>query len=336
MRIAPQLAVIMLMLVATSSYGDVTFNLIPDQGMDPKAVAGFSTAAQLWSQVLSDNITVNLKIGFTNLGSNILGQSSAASSTFGYSQYRAALASKESSVQDIQAVASLTTANSFNVLLNGTTTNSANHVVAENLIVMTAANAKAIGLLSAQNAGIDASITFNSAFNFEFNRANVAGSANYDFIGIAAHEIGHALGFVSGVDLLDTNFNTQTDAFWNGFVTPLDMFRMSTRVSGGTIDWTADTQDKYFSIDQGATSLGSFSTGVVHGDTRQASHWKDQVLTLGIMDPTVAPGEVLAINGRDMLAMDVIGYTVVPEPSAFILLGVGGITLSLFLRRSHL
>jgi hypothetical protein len=70
--------------------------------------------------------------------------------------------------------------------------------------------------------------------------------------------------------------------------------------------------------------LGKFSTGVFNGDGRQASHWKDN-LTLGIMDPTLAPGELAVIRPLDLKAMDVIGYTPapVPEPGSAMLLVLG-------------
>lgn len=39
-------------------------------------------------------------------------------------------------------------------------------------------------------------------FSFDFNHNNVA-PGKINFVGVAAHEIGHALGFVSGVDDID-------------------------------------------------------------------------------------------------------------------------------------
>ncbi|MBK7264236.1 MAG: hypothetical protein IPI03_21390 [Rubrivivax sp.] len=48
----------------------------------------------------------------------------------------------------------------------------------------------------------DAFVQFNSNYAFDHDRSNGIGSGQFDFVGIAAHEIGHALGFVSGVDVL--------------------------------------------------------------------------------------------------------------------------------------
>ena len=94
----------------------------------------------------------------------------------------------------------------------------------------------------------------------------------------------------------------------------------------GTIDWAADNADKYLSLDRGATNLGLFSNGVNRGDGRQASHWKDD-LGLGIMDPTAAPGEQLVLTNRDLIAFDVIGYRLVPEPGSVALMGIGVVAL---------
>ncbi|HXJ43420.1 MAG TPA: NF038122 family metalloprotease, partial [Bryobacteraceae bacterium] len=110
------------------------------------------------------------------------------------------------------------------------------------------------------------------------------------------------------------------------FVSTLDLFRFSTesvQQGAGVIDFTADTRAKYFSINGGATSIADFATGVTYGDGRQASHWKDN-LGLGIMDPTAAPGELLAISATDVQALDVIGYNLAaPEPGTFLLLAAG-------------
>lgn len=47
------------------------------------------------------------------------------------------------------------------------------------------------------------------------------------------------------------------------------------------------------------------------GDGDQASHWRDK-LHLGIMDPTVAHGELLRLRWNDVIALDAIGWDIAP------------------------
>ena len=98
------------------------------------------------------------------------------------------------------------------------------------------------------------------------------------------------------------------------FVTPLDLFRFTSRSIGpgggiGVIDWTGDDTDKYFSVDGGLTPLANFSRGA----TFEEGHWQNDV-GIGIMDPTAVGGELLKISGMDVRAMDVIGYNLVAIP----------------------
>ena len=69
------------------------------------------------------------------------------------------------------------------------------------------------------------------------------------------------------------------------------------------------------------SAQAAFSTGAFTGDGNQASHWKADDITgisLGIMDPTLAFGQISPISNFDLRALDVIGYEVaaVPLPSA--------------------
>jgi hypothetical protein len=70
---------------------------------------------------------------------------------------------------------------------------------------MSTSNAKALGLVAGNAPGIDGSITFSSNFSFDLDPSDGISAGDYDFVGIATHELGHLLGFVSGVDVLDEN-----------------------------------------------------------------------------------------------------------------------------------
>lgn len=301
----------------------------------------------MWSALFNDNITINVTIDGQSLGSGIIGSTSNVTNTYSYTSTRTALVNNVQSADDLSSTNFLQAAPNVSMLINRTA-NNPNGVVSatpyfdtgaggsgqagpqnNNTIRMSNGNAKALGLIAGNAAGNDGAITFSTNFSFDFDRSNGISSGQMDFVGVAAHEIGHLLGFTSGVDVLDGNstapgFNDNVFTY----VSTLDLFRFSTRSIGtgggvGVIDWTADNTVKYFSVDGGTTAIANFSNGVTRGDGRQASHWKDN-LGIGIMDPTAALGELLNITTNDIRAFDVIGYNLasVPEPATVAMIGI--------------
>lgn len=313
---------------------------IGNAGAGTQARSGFEKAAAYWASQLADNITINLEIGMSNtLGANTLG---GADPTFGlttYSSFRSKLYADATSETDRTFRANLPTGSTFKVFINRTSDNPNGALSAtpyvdndggdnNRVVRMTSANAKALGLLSPTNATIDATIEFNSNFNFDFDNADGIDANRFDFVGIAIHEIGHALGFFSGVDILDQygRFSFSDNAYT--WVSPLDFTRFSTasQNAGADLDWTADNRQKYYSIDGGTTvtTANAWSRGVNFGNGRQASHWRDGA-NLGIMDPTFAPGELGIVRALDIQAFDVIGFDLtanVPEPSSLAIFGL--------------
>jgi len=337
-------------MAASGASSALTFNFTFLAGSTPQANQAFIDAGARWATLFSDNATIDLTVGQAALGAGILASAGSTRSLYTFSQFRTALVADATTANDALAVSNLPTGSSFGMLINRTSDNpngagSATPYLDNNAstnnrsIRITNANAKALGLAPTLaltgncTAACDASITFGNSFTWDYNPNDGISAGAYDFVGIATHEIGHALGFTSGVDVLDINSPNPTipgpfaaDQFT--FVNSLDLFRFSAASlaagGAGTIDWTANTTAKYFSLNKGVTVGAGFSTGGTFGDGQQASHWKDS-LGLGIMDPTAGTGERLAIGANDNTAFDVIGWNLapIPEPGTYALFGLG-------------
>ena len=330
----------------------------------PEAVAGFVAAGERWSNIFDDDITVNIEIGFAPIpsvtGATILGSTGStlvdspadlmgAFPTF--ESLKAQLAADATSANDSIAVDNLPEGNqatngptlriiSFltndrvgNIVLDDDTSLGSGDFSAINntLFAITNANAKAIGLLPGTATEIDAFISFNSTVNFDFDPTDGITFGATDFIGVATHEIGHALGFISGVDTVDVfsgsgpsagaDINGGAAGIGNldGFAlfSTLDLFRRSEAAFAAdpdAFDFTVTDGDVFFSIDADLSDGDDIllETGSFNGTGNQASHFLDGGSPpRGILDPTAGPGELLVISENDILAFDVIGYDLI-------------------------
>jgi len=326
------------------------------------ALLGFQKAANYWSTVLTNDATISFDIHFDALDDGVLGGTYSNYTYSSTSQVYQQLATTGTSSLDSVAVANLrplTAAGGLGMRVPGTdpdgnmTTTLASSRYDSNdsfnntTLVTNTAVAKALGFAvdyddaafagaSFLSTNVDGDITFSSNFDFDFDPTDGIDVGAYDFVGVAVHEIGHALGFVSGTDDYDYYIShgglTAEEGEDNAFATTLDLFRYAT--NGFDPDGSRSLQldpnrEAFFSIDgenpfnfnnQAEATSSFFATGYYLGDGNQASHWKDtQAILLangcyvderqvGIMDPTSSNCSLGIVTSNDLAAFDAMGW----------------------------
>lgn len=346
-------AAIAFVCAAAPAQAQLHINLIDQGGVTGSASEqGFKIAAAYWESVLTNNVTVNLGVKYSALGAGIIGSTSSPKFGVAIQDVEDAMIANGNSALDAGLVrpaltgsgnvgAPFGTLGTIDMIRNGTNAGGflsgtkiydTNDTKDNATVGGTRANLKALGYVL-PTATVDAAVTFSTAFNFDFDPTDGISAGYMDFIGVAIHEIGHALGFTSGVDTYDAYMplgpGGSQQINWDGSTVGniLDLFRYSNDPtnlvagSGAVLDWSVGTAS-YFSIDGGLSQFddGSlFSTGAYNGDGRQASHFKDTASAaggcngynqIGIMDPTFCYGEMGVISGTDLAAFDAIGWNI--------------------------
>ncbi|MEL6988952.1 MAG: NF038122 family metalloprotease, partial [Bacteroidota bacterium] len=286
-------------------------------GTSTEQIIGFEMAGQVWSSYLDDDITVRIYVESTDqLPEDVVGAAlPAKKKKADLNNLRKKLVDDATSSDDAAALLNLPSLdNEFSIVVDGRELEKTKDVRFTN------ANAKALDLLNDEPDKLDGYILVNdltgqSTAGWNYDASRITSNGGVDFLSVAMHEIGHVLGFVSGID--DDGWlevltkaereekELKDDAF--KFASPLDLFRYSDNdLAAGKIDLSTGG-NPYFSIDGGETNLASFSSGEYTdrgGDGYQASHWQNGS-GLGIMNPILRAGEIKDISSLDLKAMDV-------------------------------
>ena len=314
---------------------DIVTNPGPTLAGNAAALAAFNRAALAWEARISDPITITIDADLAVLGAGILGSTGSVLLQAPYTTIRNAMVVDAADEADDTITASLPTSGQFVATIPGGTMLSPN-------LTGSKANLKALGFSGLDGAfgASDGSITFNTTFAFDFDNSNGVGPGLFDFETIAAHEIGHALGFISFVDSVNAGATTVQ-------LLTLDLYRFANNTAadpGTAVDFTVFARNQIPGVDaitdeiNGLNPERRMSTGTTNvafpgTDGRQASHWKADELTgnfIGLMDPTLAPGQFYDPQDSDFRALDLIGYEIapIPEPTAILLaaglLGMAG------------
>ena len=296
-------------------------------GTSAEQILGFEMAGEVWSSLLADDVTVRIHVESTSelpdevVGAALPGKKRKEK----YDKVKEALAEEAlaenaASTDDVLAFNNLPNDDKeFSILVNGQELDDVKD------FRLTNANAKSLGLLDDKADELDGYILVNDlsgnssvGWDYDALRSSSASGNDMDFLSVAMHEIGHVLGFVSGIDdndwlnVLTESVEEEEELDDFKFASILDLYRYSdSSPEPGEIDLSVGG-NPYFSIDGGNTSLGNFANGEYTqfgGDGYQASHWQ-QFSNQGIMNPILPQGQRRDISDLDLTAFDVIGWDI--------------------------
>jgi hypothetical protein len=327
-----------LVIGSVSAFGSIApaqalqFNFTYAPNTTVEQMVGFEMAGRIWSNYLTDDVTVNIHVEMVNeLPDDIVGGALAGfEAKQRYQTWRQKLQHDRTSADDYLAFNNLQDEqDKFTAYVEGFKIDNNEY------LNITSANAKALGMLPKNNNELDGFIVMNSLagsskfWNYGYTN-NIVPSDSFDLLSVGVHEIGHVLGFVSGIDdpgwlsqRSQYNSNNVDDYYASlignlDHVTPLDLFRHSNAsiIAGGLNEHWIDMSvggNAFFSVDGGKTPLGYYSTGEntsLGGDGQQGSHWKHGGNTSGIMNPLLNSGVRKNITALDVRAFDAIGWNV--------------------------
>jgi IPT/TIG domain len=278
----------------------------------PPAKAAFIRAADIWESMISENITIYVDVDFgpTRFGTpfpdrHILGSTQGVLYELPYTQVRNQLVSIFHSDSETLALPTSTLPTD----LGGVST-----------MVVPDAVLRELDLRPRTASATDeaSAIGFNSAFGFDFDPSDGLGPLETEFLDVAIHELGHVLGFTSGVGVTELHHLEQPA------LSALDIHRFRP----GVLSFQSEARvlssggEQVYFTDGYEAPLSTGRPDGTGGDLHQPSHWKDDELLhtyVGIMDPTLRRGTHLPITGWDLVALNRMGYGIsLPERQPWI------------------
>ncbi|GAB5496506.1 MAG: hypothetical protein Phyf2KO_15860 [Phycisphaerales bacterium] len=281
---------------------NVIFNV---SGSLPGGAAGALSLAEAHIEsTFNDPTTIVVSLSFANLGSGVLGATGSGYVQENWSSSRTGLINGMDGDDSIQSF--LPTGTTIPVRYNA----SSSSITNENRVFWTRANYKStIGSLG----GSDASMQYNNQFNWDYDPTNGISGSAHSFVDVVIHEVGHAMGFTSGVD------------FRNNDIEALDIYRFQR--TDGSGDYNPDTTAEFQTTprtadfnnpnDDANSDLISDEYRMSDGSPWQASHFREQgncspTSNIGIMDPAFNGGCTFINRGyytdADINMFDAIGY----------------------------
>lgn len=278
-------------------------------GLSAQAIAALESAASVIESQFGDPITVTISVQMFNFGNpNIIGSTGSSYAIVpSWTTVRNGLIAGMDADDTIQAF--LPSGSTIPVRYNASSATITN----ETRVFFTRANFNAaIGAAGGTAAGMQ----FNSGFAFDFDPSNGITGGTMDFQSIVVHEVGHALGFTSGVDFRSNDMEA------------LDIFRFQR--TDGAADYNPDTTAEFqvrprtvdFNNlnDDANSDLIGVEYRMSDGSPFQASHFRENFPNIGVMDPAIAFGESFYpdfFKASDLNMFDAIGYDypLLPAPT---------------------